>query len=98
MRTPVNQNEAFSPRHTRKILESLSGEGAESLINRNLPVITDQKPSPEIFAEESRNPSSNEPVLPITTSKPMEATRETHIMNLWRSSKRKSPASRRKRN
>nr|XP_036213275.1 uncharacterized protein LOC106617718 [Bactrocera oleae] len=97
--TPVNQNEEYFPRHTRKILESSTEEGAESLKNQNASVVTDQTPSLEAFTEQSYNPSSSEPLLRHNISRPIEnTTLKTHIMNLWRSSKRKSPSSRRKRN
>ncbi|XP_028899746.2 uncharacterized protein LOC105220716 [Zeugodacus cucurbitae] len=97
--TPETQNEAYFPRHARKILESLSEVGAESSISRNPPVVTDQMSSSEVFAGESHSTSSSETPLPGTTSTPIaNTTPKTHIMNLWRSSKRKSSVTRRKRN
>uniref|UniRef100_A0A034W5M5 Kazal-like domain-containing protein n=1 Tax=Bactrocera dorsalis TaxID=27457 RepID=A0A034W5M5_BACDO len=97
--TAVNQNEDYFPRHTRKILEFLSVKAAESQKNESLPGVPDQTPSLEVFSVESHSSSSSELLLPNTTSRPSEnTTLKTHIMNLWRSSKRKSPSSRRKRN
>ncbi|XP_050340603.1 ovoinhibitor [Bactrocera neohumeralis] len=95
--TPLNQNEEYFPRHTRKILEFLSEKGDESQKNESPPVVADQTPSLEVFSVESH--TSSESLIRNTTSQPSEnTTLETHIMNLWRSSKRKSPSSRRKRN
>ncbi|XP_018804641.1 PREDICTED: uncharacterized protein LOC108978698 [Bactrocera latifrons] len=97
--TAVNQNEEYFPRHTRRILEFFTVKAADSQKNESLPVVPDQKSSLEVFSVESQSSSSSELLLPNTTSQPSEnRTHKTHIMNLWRSSKRKSPSSRRKRN